>query len=679
MSKEVAKSADAKIASMQRQADPGLSSFTESTSQTPVHQMLRLQGKAGNQTIQTLLGSGKPLPDPVRREMETRFGTDFRDVHIHDNPPAHLSAKLLRAEAFTHGSDIVFGAGRFMPGRQEGRYLLAHELAHVVQQSGRSPGSLSEARITQHDDAGERAADQAAQAVEAGTAVLAQPVSPSPTLAKAEETQLPWETAVETADEWWGKAKGAAYSFLIDSIRKIKRERIADLRKIARGMPASVQRIADPLIDAYEVVLDIFSSFFLGLVGIAVGLVSGIVHAIWGIATGLFNLAYMIGAFISGFVDERAREEFDDRAGAFLNGLKQLGPNLVRLWNAWKKEFDKASTEKQSLMIGELTGQIEALLLQILAGGKIAGSIPPLKVPARAFAFAGGITRGGGTALSINVAGPGMAGILTVNMASQIDQKAISAEKQKQTETAQTTKAAPKTKLSDVGGGKQGESPAVWSRERARAELKKIKRERPLKTKPEPPPSGHPTSPEEAFGKLREELGNEPGSHTPKPGGVKQAVKDAKPFPRGNKPGEISAEVLEHRHASEVREAFGVTGKDLQSAHGGASSWLNKRVWRNGKLIFVNYSRADAITTLLPPDVHRSFDDFWKAFARKKRKSGITKVPVSTMKNVMRRAVTQSKIPKGGQGPLMTTIEKEVRDLGLLDTDIIELPFAKTP
>ena len=152
-----------------------------------------------------------------------------------------------------------------------------------------------------------------------------------------------------------------------------------------------------------------------------------------------------------------------------------------------------------------------------------------------------------------------------------------------------------------------------------------------------------------------------------------------KPFSRGNRPGEISAEVLEHRHASEVREAFGVTGKDLQSAHGGASSWLNKRVWRNGKLIFVNYSRADAITTLLPPDVHRSFDDFWKAFARKKRKSGITKVPVSTMKNVMRRAVTQSKIPKGGQGPLMTTIEKEVRDLGLLDTDIIELPFAKTP
>lgn len=109
-----------------------------------------------------------------------------------------------------------------------------------------------------------------------------------------------------------------------------------------------------------------------------------------GIATGLFNLAYMIGAFISGFVDERAREEFDDRAGAFLNGLKQLGPNLVRLWNAWKKEFDKASTEKQSLMIGELTGQIEALLLQILAGGKIAGSKPPLKVPARAFAFAEG-------------------------------------------------------------------------------------------------------------------------------------------------------------------------------------------------------------------------------------------------------------------------------------------------
>lgn len=449
MSKEVAKRADGKSAPVQSQTERSLSSLVESDSQSPVHQLLRLQGRAGNQAVRTLLGSGRPLADPVRGEMETRFGADFRDVRIHDNPLAHRSAKLLRAKAFTYGSDIVFGAGRFTPGRQEGRYLLAHELAHVVQQSGRSPAPLSEARISRPEDPAERAADHAALASDAQTTVLVQPISRLPTLARAEESPLPWETAVETADEWWGKTKATAYTFLIDSIRKIKRERIAELRGLARAMPASVQRIAEPLIDAYEVALDILSSFVLGLVGLAVGLVSGIVHAVWGIATGLLNLAYMIGAFISGFVDEQAREEFNNRAGAFLEGLKQLGPNLVRLLNAWKKEFDKASPEKQSLMIGELTGQIEAMLLQALAGGKIAGSMPPLKIPARAFAFAGGITRGGGTALSINVAGPGMAAALPVNMASQIEQKATSSEKKTQTETAQTTKVAPKTKPSN--------------------------------------------------------------------------------------------------------------------------------------------------------------------------------------------------------------------------------------
>lgn len=692
MSKGVAKSANSKSGAMQSRAASGLPSLAPSDRENLGEQLLQLQGKAGNQAIQALLGSGKPLPDPERGEMETRFGTDFLDVRIHDNPLAHRSAKLLRAKAFTYGSDIVFGAGRFVPRSREGHYLLAHELAHVVQQRGRAPGPLSKARITQPDDAPERAADHAAQAIDMQSAVAIQPVASLPTLARTIESTLPWETAVETADEWWGKRKTAVYDFLIESIQNIKRERIAELRTLAGTLPESVQKIANPVIDAYEVALDISYSLVLGLVGLAVGLVSGIVHAAWGIVTGLLNLSYTIGALLTGilFQNEHALEEFRDRSSAFLEGFKQLGPNLVRLWDAWEEEFKKASPEKQSLMIGELTGQIEAVLLQALAGGMAAGKMPPLKVPARAFSFAGGFTEGG-AAIPINLAGPGMAAALTVNIASQVEQKAKSAEKRnqaedparapireatksKKAEATQTAKEALKTKSSDC---KLGESPAEWSPQRAKAEWEKIKRKRTPETKVEPAPSGPPTSPEEAFGKLRDELGFDPPSTKKKPGGVKQAIKEAKPFPRGNRPGEISAEVQEHRHASEVREAFGVTGKDVQSAHGGASSWLNKRVWRSGKPIRVSYSRAEAITNLLPPEAHRSFDDFWKAFARDKRSSGITKVTVSEMLNVMREAVAQSKIPKGRQGPLITIIEKEIRDLGLLGTDVIELPFAK--
>lgn len=82
-----------------------------------------------------LRSAGRPLEAPVRSAMEMRFGHDFSDVRIHDDRYAVASADAVGAEAYTVGSDIVFGAGRYA--RSSGRErLLAHELAHVVQQRG---------------------------------------------------------------------------------------------------------------------------------------------------------------------------------------------------------------------------------------------------------------------------------------------------------------------------------------------------------------------------------------------------------------------------------------------------------------------------------------------------------------------------------------------------------------
>jgi len=67
--------------------------------------------------------------------MEQRFGHDFSRVRVHAGGDASEYAHQLGAEAFAYGENIVFGAGRFAPGSPEGRNLLAHELAHVVQQS----------------------------------------------------------------------------------------------------------------------------------------------------------------------------------------------------------------------------------------------------------------------------------------------------------------------------------------------------------------------------------------------------------------------------------------------------------------------------------------------------------------------------------------------------------------
>jgi hypothetical protein len=95
---------------------------------------------------------GRPLDAETRAYMELRFGQDFSGVRVHTDTRAARSAHGVRALAYTVGNHIVFGAGRFAPATAEGRRLLAHELTHVVQQSGgagpvvqrqKAPGSVA--------------------------------------------------------------------------------------------------------------------------------------------------------------------------------------------------------------------------------------------------------------------------------------------------------------------------------------------------------------------------------------------------------------------------------------------------------------------------------------------------------------------------------------------------------
>ncbi|MEO8370978.1 MAG: DUF4157 domain-containing protein [Candidatus Solibacter sp.] len=83
-----------------------------------------------------LAGQGSPLDPALRHDMQHRFGHDFSQVRVHTGEDAGQSANDLNANAYTAGRHIVFGPGRFAPETQAGRRLLAHELTHVVQQSG---------------------------------------------------------------------------------------------------------------------------------------------------------------------------------------------------------------------------------------------------------------------------------------------------------------------------------------------------------------------------------------------------------------------------------------------------------------------------------------------------------------------------------------------------------------
>jgi len=91
--------------------------------------------------------------------MEERFGQSFADVRVHADADAARLSRGLGARAFTIGQDIAFGGGQFQPGTARGDRLIAHELAHTLQQRGGSGGVMTKG---QRHDAHEQAADQAA-------------------------------------------------------------------------------------------------------------------------------------------------------------------------------------------------------------------------------------------------------------------------------------------------------------------------------------------------------------------------------------------------------------------------------------------------------------------------------------------------------------------------------------
>ncbi len=108
-------------------------------------------------------GGGAPLPAEIAGPMGSALGVPLDHVRVHvGHEPAAL-ARSMQSVAFTHGSDIYFGAGRYAPGSTAGLRLLAHEVAHTVQPGG--GGSGSRPTIGRANDAAEADADRIADGV----------------------------------------------------------------------------------------------------------------------------------------------------------------------------------------------------------------------------------------------------------------------------------------------------------------------------------------------------------------------------------------------------------------------------------------------------------------------------------------------------------------------------------
>jgi hypothetical protein len=109
--------------------------------------------------IDTNRGSGARL-DPQTQERVAPALGDLSDVRVHTGDGADRLNRAVSARAFTTGSDVYFGAGQYSPGSAAGDRLIAHELAHVVQQRGSAAGGPL--AVSQPGDALEREADEVA-------------------------------------------------------------------------------------------------------------------------------------------------------------------------------------------------------------------------------------------------------------------------------------------------------------------------------------------------------------------------------------------------------------------------------------------------------------------------------------------------------------------------------------
>ncbi|MEP7012875.1 MAG: DUF4157 domain-containing protein [Acidobacteriota bacterium] len=172
-----------------------------------------------------LRSSAPPLDAGTLGFMESRFGRDFSQVRVHTGTQAADSARVVNAQAYTVGRDVVFGAGEYAPGTIAGRRLLAHELTHVVQQAGggrrssvqrSSIGSLPSIVLGPEDDALESEAHRAAETLdeeEDEVKVLERSVGPSlqrhPAFVGLDEAGPVADLTGKTEDQLFSCMKGA--------------------------------------------------------------------------------------------------------------------------------------------------------------------------------------------------------------------------------------------------------------------------------------------------------------------------------------------------------------------------------------------------------------------------------------------------------------------------------------
>ncbi len=297
---------------------------------------VRPHGPSGGTVNEVLATSGQPLDPGIQRHMGAAFGRDFNAVRVHADQRAAGSAASIGARAYTFGNHIAFGHGHYAPGRAEGNWLIAHELAHVVQQRG---GGALRGSIR-------------------GTTALSE--FPAPAIQRADEGELAfldgW-VVEHTASAVMG---GTTWHFL---------------REILRGFVGGSKKNlkeggGDHIVDRLKSLLtspSAMGTFYLHyVIGLAKGLVSPIVD-LWHLISGAFKLQMQL----SGWMIDKATEVFRRpniviaRARDVIASVDQLAGKVGKLF----EEFINDPVKSAQRLSGWVDSMMEKALGQARAKG----------------------------------------------------------------------------------------------------------------------------------------------------------------------------------------------------------------------------------------------------------------------------------------------------------------------
>jgi len=335
------------------------------------------------------LGPGRTLDKDTRARFEPLLGHDLGGVRIHDDPAAAGVASGLGARAATLGSHIVFGAGQYQPNAPAGRHLIAHELAHAVQMGHLNP-SLA-APFTTPDSPLERDAEASASHATRGLPARPRARAHAPVIARVPDGI---KTKEEREAEAYGRKKvGEALSSL--SWTEIKKQMYAGLISTLRGaqktafdaLRLKVSMMSGPSAGALDTLITVFDEFVgvlitlvLAIVGIAVGFGEGVVDMVIGVFKLVLGIIKWITLLLYGFIDNGAA--FDQFNAEIVAAARNLIPGLKKIVTDWLDRFQKAPIDQGTLMIGELTGQIIALIASFGLAAAKAGQVPKIALAA---------------------------------------------------------------------------------------------------------------------------------------------------------------------------------------------------------------------------------------------------------------------------------------------------------